>query len=95
MFRGGAARPGSLTLRGERYGPWTLGLEAAVWLAVGSLAAWGARRRGQRWRLAWLSGLLFPLSWVAWYMVDEAARRGGSAARPCKAIARGCQALAR
>jgi len=48
-----------------------LGLSAAVWLAVGSLAAWGARRRSQRWRFAWLSGLFFPLSWVIWYMVDE------------------------
>jgi hypothetical protein len=59
-------------------GIWTLGLSAAVWLAVGSLAAWGARRRGQRWRFAWLSGLFFPLSWVIWYMVDE--RAAGSRA---------------
>ena len=59
-------------------GIWTLGLAAAVWLAVGSLAASGARRRGRR--FAWLSGLFFPLSWVIWYMVDERAA-GGRATR--------------
>jgi hypothetical protein len=61
-------------------GIWTLGLSAAVWLAVGSLAAWGARRRGKGWRFAGLSGLFFPLSWVIWYMVDERAA-GGRATR--------------
>jgi hypothetical protein len=45
---------------------------------VGSLAAWGARRRGQR--FAWLSGLFFPVSWVIWYMADERAA-GGRATR--------------
>jgi hypothetical protein len=54
-------------------GIWALGLSAAVWLAVGSLAARGARRRGQRWGFAWLSGLFFPVSWVTWYMLDERA----------------------
>jgi hypothetical protein len=49
-------------------------------LAVGSLTAWGARRRGQRWRFAWLSGLFFPVSWVLWYMIDERAA-GGRATR--------------
>jgi hypothetical protein len=53
-----------------------LGLPAAAWLAAGSLAAWGARRRGQRWCFAWLSGLFFPLSWVIWYMGDERAAGG-------------------
>jgi hypothetical protein len=57
-----------------------LGLSAVAWLAVGSLTARGARRRGQRWRFAWLSGLLFPVSWVTWYMVDERAA-GGRATR--------------
>jgi hypothetical protein len=61
-------------------GVWTLGLSAALWLAVGSLAAGGARRRGQRWRLAWLSGLFFPVSWVIWYIADERAA-GGRATR--------------
>jgi len=54
-------------------GIWTLGLAAAVWLAVGSLAAWGGRRRGQRWRFTWLSGLFFPLGWVISYLADERA----------------------
>jgi hypothetical protein len=53
---------------------------AVVWLAVGSLTARGAQRRGQRWRFAWLSGLLFPVSWVIWYLVDERAA-GGRATR--------------
>jgi hypothetical protein len=61
-------------------GIWTLGLSAAVWLAVGSFTARGARRRGQRRRFAWLSGLFFPVSWVIWYMSDERAA-GGHATR--------------
>jgi hypothetical protein len=60
---------------------WTLGLSAAAaWLASGSLTARGARRRGQRWRFAWLTGLFFPVSWVIWYMIDERAA-GGRATR--------------
>jgi hypothetical protein len=60
---------------------WTLGLSAvAAWPAVGSLTAWGARRRGQRWRFAGLSGLFFPVSWVIWYVIDERAA-GGRATR--------------
>jgi hypothetical protein len=31
----------------------------------------GARRRGQRWPRALLSGLLFPVTWVAWYLADR------------------------
>ncbi len=50
---------------------WTLGLSAVVWVLLGSLTAWGARRRGQRWRVAWLSGLFFPVSWVTWYVADD------------------------
>jgi hypothetical protein len=57
-----------------------MGLTAAAWLAVGSLVAWGARRRGQRWPLACLSGLFFPVTWVIWYMADERAA-GGRATR--------------
>lgn len=53
---------------------------AAVWLAIGSLTASGGRRRGQRWRFAWLSGLFFPLTWVIWYVIDERAA-GGRATR--------------
>ncbi len=32
-----------------------------VWLVLGALTAAGARHRGQRWRLALVSGLLFPI----------------------------------
>jgi hypothetical protein len=57
-----------------------LGLSAVAWLAVGSPTVWGARRRGQRWRFAWLTGLFFPVSWVIWYMIDGRAA-GGRATR--------------
>jgi len=60
---------------------WTLGLSALAWLAAGLLTAWGARRRGQHWRFAWLSGLFFPVSWVIWYLVDERAAGGGATRR--------------
>jgi hypothetical protein len=43
----------------------------ALWLALGILTAAGARRRGYRWHLALLSGLLFPVIWVAWYLADS------------------------
>jgi hypothetical protein len=62
-------------------GIWTLGLLAAVWLALGLLTAWGAGRRGQHWRFAWLSGLFFLLSWVIWYTVDERAAGGRTTRR--------------
>jgi len=55
------------------YTIWLLGLPAAAWLALGSLTAVGARRRGQRWFLACLSGLFFPLTWTVWYAFDERA----------------------
>jgi hypothetical protein len=61
-------------------GVWAVGLSAAAWLAIGWLTALGARRRGQRWRFAWLTGLIFPLSWMIWYLVDERAV-GGRATR--------------
>jgi hypothetical protein len=41
-----------------------------VWLVLGGLTAVGARHRGQRWRLALVSGLLFPIAWVSWYLAD-------------------------
>jgi hypothetical protein len=60
---------------------WALGLSALAWLAVGSFTAGGARRRGQHWRFAWMSGLFFPLSWVIWYLADERAAGGGATRR--------------
>ena len=54
---------------------------AVVWLAVGSLTARGAQRRGQHRCLVWLSGLLFPVSWVIWYLVDERAAGGRATTR--------------
>jgi hypothetical protein len=44
---------------------------AIVWLLLGLLTAAGARRRRHRWPRALLSGLLFPLTWVAWYLIDR------------------------
>ena len=51
----------------------------ALWLALGMLTAAGARRRGYRWHLVLLSGLLFPAIWVAWYLADSSwnAKAGG------------------
>ena len=46
-------------------------LLALVWLSLGVLAVIGARRRGQRWRTAWLTGPLFFLTWIFWYLDDE------------------------
>jgi hypothetical protein len=50
-----------------------------LWLALGMLTAAGARRRGYRWHMALLSGLLFPVIWVAWYLADSRwnAKAGG------------------
>ena len=56
------------------------GLIVAVWLGTGWLTTLGARRRGQRWRTAWLNVPFFPLTWVLWYVIDERAA-GGRATR--------------
>ena len=61
-------------------GAWATGLLAPAWLTMGWLTALGARRRGQRWCFAWLSGVFFPVTWVYWYVVDERAA-GGRATR--------------
>ncbi|VXB76787.1 hypothetical protein [Nocardioides sp. AX2bis] len=50
--------------------------EVLVWFVVplvafGPLTALGARRRGNPWALAVLAGLVFPLTWVHWYVADE------------------------
>ena len=31
----------------------------------------GSRRRGVRWPLAVGAGLMFPVTWVVWYVLDE------------------------
>jgi hypothetical protein len=48
-----------------------------AWLVLAVLTVAGARRRGERWPLALVSGLLFPVTWVRWYLVD--ARQGHKA----------------
>jgi hypothetical protein len=58
---------------------WLLGVGLpAAWLTLASLTVVGARRRGQRWFSACLSGLVFPLTWTVWYLLDEppAVRKG-------------------
>ncbi len=42
----------------------------AVWLVLGVLTASGARGRGQPWGFALVSVLLFPVTWVWWYLAD-------------------------
>jgi hypothetical protein len=59
---------------------WTLSLLVLVWLPLGVLTVIGARRRGRRWRSAWLAGPIFPLTWAIWYFIDDRAA-GGRATR--------------
>ena len=44
---------------------------AAAWLVLGVLTAAGARHRGRRWDQALAGGLLFPVTWVLWYLIDR------------------------
>jgi hypothetical protein len=42
----------------------------ALWLVLAALTAFGARRRGHAGGPALASGLLFPVTWVMWYLTD-------------------------
>lgn len=44
---------------------------AAPVVAVAVLTGVGSRRRGAPWPLAAVSGALFPVTWVVWYVRDE------------------------
>ncbi len=46
-------------------------LAVAVVVAPGVLTMLGARRRGSGRPLAVVSGLVFPVTWVIWYVLDE------------------------
>jgi hypothetical protein len=46
-------------------------LAVLVLMAPIPLTACGARRRGRGLLAAFLSGLVFPFTWAAWYLVDE------------------------
>jgi hypothetical protein len=59
---------------------WIVVLLALAWVPLGVLTAFGARRRGRRWRSALLAGPLFPLTWAIWYFLDDRAA-GGRATR--------------
>lgn len=49
-----------------------LSLLAAAPLALVVLTALGARKRGMRWPVAWLAGMVFPATWAVWYVRDGA-----------------------
>lgn len=46
----------------------------AMLVMMAALTAVGSRRRGAAPGLAVLSGLFFPVTWVAWYVWDEQPR---------------------
>jgi hypothetical protein len=46
-----------------------------VWLVLAMLTAVGARHRGHAWGAALASGLLFPVTWVMWYLTDARPER--------------------
>ena len=48
-----------------------LAVTVVGWLALAGLTASGAVLRGQGKPLALLAGLVFPITWVAWYVHDE------------------------
>jgi hypothetical protein len=46
-----------------------------VWFALAVLTAVGARHRRHAWGPALASGLLFPVTWVMWYLTDARPER--------------------
>lgn len=46
-----------------------------IWLALAVLTAVGARHRGHTWGPALASGLVFPVTWVMWYLTDARPER--------------------
>ena len=48
-----------------------LAVPALLVLVLGVLTGVGSRHRGARWSLAMVSGLFFPVTWVAWYVRDQ------------------------
>ena len=46
-------------------------LAALILAALIALTAIGAHRRGRGNVVAVVSGIVFPLTWAAWYLVDE------------------------
>lgn len=50
----------------------SVGLPAAIALvALMTLTAFGARRRGCRLASSVLAGVFFPVAWTVWYLRDE------------------------
>jgi hypothetical protein len=48
-----------------------IGLLAVVVTGSCVLTTLGARQRGLTWVVAVVSGLAFPITWIAWYAEDE------------------------
>ena len=69
MFYGASVHPGLVTVAALALTPIALVVMMAVLTTIGS------RRRGAAPVLAVLSGLFFPVTWVAWYVWDEQPRR--------------------
>ncbi len=51
-------------------------LVAATWLLLVAVTAIGPAHRGQRPLLCLLSGVLFPVTWAVWYVIDDRAPGG-------------------
>jgi len=56
-------------------------LVAATWLLLVAVTAIGAAHRGQRPLLCLLSGVLFPVTWAVWYVIDDRAPGGHGRSR--------------
>lgn len=64
-------------------------LLAVLVLPLAVLTGIGARRRGRGIPQAVLAGLLFPVTWAAWYVSDEHPYRRGPHPAPAPGRARG------
>ncbi len=56
-------------------------LVLAPWFSLGTLTALGASHRGQRRLSSLASGILFPLTWAVWYVIDDRAIGRSTGAR--------------
>lgn len=49
---------------------------AAGWLLLATVTALGAAHRGRRALVSLVSGVAFPVTWAAWYVIDNRAPGG-------------------
>jgi hypothetical protein len=52
-------------------------LLVSVLAGFAAVTAHGAHRRGNRMPLSLLAGLVFPMTWAAWYLRDVPVRHAG------------------